>query len=68
MASYERMNSNNHESDEQQPMSNEEVAAAQNVETNPSDEDISDVLDEIDGVLESNAEEFVRNYVQKGGQ
>jgi ubiquitin-like protein Pup len=49
-------------------MSNEEVAAAQNVETNPSDEDISDVLDEIDGVLESNAEEFVRNYVQKGGQ
>jgi ubiquitin-like protein Pup len=68
MASYERMNSNDHENDEQQPMSNEEVAAAQNVETNPSDEDISDVLDEIDGVLESNAEEFVRNYVQKGGQ
>jgi ubiquitin-like protein Pup len=62
------MNSNDHENDEQQPMSNEEVAAAQNVETNPSDEDISDVLDEIDGVLESNAEEFVRNYVQKGGQ
>lgn len=31
-------------------------------------EDIDDLLDEIDGLLESNAEEFVRNYVQKGGQ
>ncbi|MBC2681543.1 ubiquitin-like protein Pup [Corynebacterium anserum] len=27
-----------------------------------------DLLDEIDGLLESNAEEFVRSYVQKGGQ
>jgi ubiquitin-like protein Pup len=27
-----------------------------------------DLLDEIDGVLEENAEEFVRSYVQKGGQ
>jgi ubiquitin-like protein Pup len=25
-------------------------------------------LDEIDEVLEENAEEFVRNYVQKGGE
>jgi len=25
------------------------------------------LLDEIDEVLEENAEEFVRNYVQKGG-
>lgn len=30
--------------------------------------DLEDMLDEIDGVLESNAEEFVKNYVQKGGQ
>ncbi len=30
--------------------------------------DIDDILDEIDGVLESNAEEFVRGFVQKGGQ
>ncbi len=35
--------------------------AAQNSE-------IDDILDEIDGVLESNAEEFVRGFVQKGGQ
>lgn len=27
-----------------------------------------DLLDEIDSLLEVNAEEFVRNYVQKGGQ
>jgi ubiquitin-like protein Pup len=26
------------------------------------------LLDEIDEVLESNAEEFVKSYVQKGGQ
>ncbi len=29
---------------------------------------LDDVLDEIDEVLESNAEEFVKNYVQKGGE
>lgn len=27
-----------------------------------------DLLDEIDGLLENNAEEFVRAYVQKGGE
>lgn len=27
-----------------------------------------DLLDEIDSVLEENAEEFVKGYVQKGGQ
>lgn len=34
----------------------------------PSEADIEQILDEIDDVLESNAEDFVRNYVQKGGQ
>lgn len=32
------------------------------------DEDIDAMLDEIDDVLESNAEEFVKGFVQKGGQ
>ena len=32
------------------------------------DEDIDAILDEIDEALESNAEEFVRGFVQKGGQ
>ena len=30
--------------------------------------ELDDLLDEIDSVLEDNAEDFVRNYVQKGGQ
>ena len=30
--------------------------------------ELDDLLDEIDDVLETNAEEFVKNYVQKGGQ
>ncbi len=30
--------------------------------------ELDDLLDEIDEVLESNAEEFVKGYVQKGGQ
>ncbi|MGH9058864.1 MAG: ubiquitin-like protein Pup [Acidimicrobiales bacterium] len=30
--------------------------------------ELDDLLDEIDGVLEDNAEEFVRSYVQKGGE
>ena len=31
-------------------------------------EEMDDLLDEIDSVLEENAEEFVRSYVQKGGE
>ena len=31
-------------------------------------DDTDDLLDEIDDVLEQNAEDFVRAYVQKGGQ
>jgi ubiquitin-like protein Pup len=30
--------------------------------------ELDDLLDEIDDVLETNAEEFVKSYVQKGGQ
>ena len=30
--------------------------------------ELDDLLDEIDEVLADNAEEFVRSYVQKGGQ
>lgn len=30
--------------------------------------DLDDLLDEIDEALETNAEEFVKNYVQKGGE
>ena len=43
----------------------EEVTSPQlSINTTGTDE----LLDEIDGLLENNAEEFVRSYVQKGGQ
>jgi ubiquitin-like protein Pup len=32
------------------------------------DEDIGAILDEIDDVLESNAEDFVKSFIQKGGE
>jgi len=32
------------------------------------DEDIDAILDEIDDVLEVNAEDFVKSFIQKGGQ
>ncbi len=31
-------------------------------------EDVDALLDEIDDVLEENAEDFIRGYVQKGGE
>ena len=30
--------------------------------------ELDDLLDEIDGVLETNAEDFVKSYIQKGGE
>ena len=32
------------------------------------DDDVDAILDEIDGVLETNAAEFIASFVQKGGQ
>ena len=49
----------------------EEVEVATAAPTERGDRlkaDLDELLDEIDEVLEDNAEEFVRNYVQKGGQ
>ena len=31
-------------------------------------DDMDEILDEIDSVLEENAEEFIKSYVQKGGE
>lgn len=36
--------------------------------TKPSTKSLDSVLDEIDAVLEKNAEEFVKGFIQKGGQ
>lgn len=46
----------------------EQVDAVVDAEAEKLKAETEDLLDEIDGLLEENAEEFVRNYVQKGGQ
>ena len=46
----------------------EEVEAAPTKQGEALKEELDDLLDEIDSVLESNAEDFVRSYVQKGGE
>ena len=53
------------------PKPKQEEASGEAVEAKATDEkteEVDDLLDEIDSVLESNAEEFVRSFVQKGGQ
>ena len=32
------------------------------------DDDVDSILDEIDDVLETNAEDFVKSFIQKGGE
>ncbi len=45
-----------------------ETASAPAATKEALDADVDALLDEIDDVLEENAEEFVRGFVQKGGQ
>jgi ubiquitin-like protein Pup len=66
MATQDRKNADSRREDEEyddEPTPGPAAPAAQ-AETEGTD----DLLDEIDGVLEQNAEEFVRGFVQKGGQ
>jgi ubiquitin-like protein Pup len=46
----------------------EDVTSPENRQGEKIKAELDDLLDEIDEVLEENAEEFVRAYVQKGGQ
>ena len=52
----------------------DETSTDEVVETNLAerkemiDEDVDAILDEIDEVLETNAEDFVKSFIQKGGQ
>jgi len=53
------------------PKAREEVVEEEAAPARQGDalkEELDDLLDEIDTVLEANAEEFVRSYVQKGGE
>ena len=55
-----------HEQDRQGTSDSE--AELQPKEHDPIKTDLDLILDQIDEVLEENAEEFVKSYVQKGGQ
>jgi ubiquitin-like protein Pup len=46
----------------------EDLAPADAAHKAELDSEVDSLLDEIDDVLEVNAEEFVRSFVQKGGQ
>ena len=54
------------------PQRTEEVVEDDAVQTSGQGEklkaELDELLDEIDEVLEDNAEDFVRSYVQKGGE
>jgi ubiquitin-like protein Pup len=50
------------------PPDSDEAEATEQKSAEAKSQEIEDLLDEIDEVLEDNAEEFVRSYVQKGGQ
>ena len=55
----------------QSPARTEEAAEAAPATTERGEKlqaELDDLLDEIDEVLEENAEDFVRSYVQKGGE
>ncbi|WP_294570138.1 ubiquitin-like protein Pup [uncultured Arthrobacter sp.] len=54
--------------EEQEETPAEPPAAPASASDTAETQGVDDLLDEIDGVLESNAEEFVRGFVQKGGQ
>ena len=65
-----------HDSGQTRPQRTNEDEVEETVESNSDvaerheklSEDVDAILDEIDEVLESNAEDFVRAFVQKGGQ
>jgi ubiquitin-like protein Pup len=46
----------------------EEFADLKSKDVEPLKGDLDSLLDEIDAVLEENAEEFVAQYIQKGGE
>lgn len=62
--------SEGHRSTTRVPQDDVEVAPPQadRAAKDALDADVDAILDEIDEVLEQNAEEFVKSFVQKGGQ
>ncbi len=56
-----------HEQDPE-PEAPVEAPPAAQASAQQRDEETDALLDEIDGVLETNAQDFVHSFVQKGGQ
>ncbi len=53
---------------EEQPQSEESTESAVAERKEALDTEVDDLLDEIDDVLETNAEDFVKSFIQKGGE
>jgi ubiquitin-like protein Pup len=54
--------------DEEAPADGAAPAEAVTERKEQLDEDIDAILEDIDDVLETNAEDFVKSFIQKGGQ
>ena len=64
--------------EQKQPRKSEDVEQTEQSEVVPEsdvaerkevlDDDVDAILDEIDDVLETNAEDFVKSFIQKGGE
>ena len=65
MAQEQKQPKRNSESEESVEVAPKEDVAERKEQL---DEDIDAILDEIDDVLESNAEDFVKSFIQKGGE
>ncbi len=68
MAAQERHQPNAHVEDQEETPVDPPSADPNPPAGSSQTQGVDDLLDEIDGVLESNAEEFVRGFIQKGGQ
>ena len=66
MADREQVRKNAPRPQEQESTAEETPGASEQGEALKAE--LDDLLDEIDEVLETNAEDFVKSYIQKGGE
>ena len=67
MAGQEQINPSSR-NEEQVEEADAAIPTSPAAQSSEATQGVDDLLDEIDGVLEKNAEEFVKGFVQKGGQ
>ncbi|MDP5225945.1 MULTISPECIES: ubiquitin-like protein Pup [Arthrobacter] len=67
MAGQEQINPSSR-NEEQAEEADAAIPTSPAAQSSAATQGVDDLLDEIDGVLEKNAEEFVKGFVQKGGQ